>query len=181
MRRDAGRGPPSGSRGSALKHFLWLMVAWWTGGAWVLYFADAPTLVHDLATLHAPFVAYLWIGILTVHDLCARRPHARAGLPLYVPVAAHPGRADRRARAQRHLSLRSRRAARLGEEERRGCARRACRPATASTACNACMSARPASTSATGRNLGCIQCGLCIDACDAVMAKIGRPHAADRL
>jgi cytochrome c oxidase accessory protein FixG len=26
-----------------------------------------------------------------------------------------------------------------------------------------------------GANLGCIQCGLCIDACDAVMAKIGRP------
>src|SRR5947209_8251190 len=29
----------------ALKHFLWIMIAWWTGGAWVLYFADAPTLV----------------------------------------------------------------------------------------------------------------------------------------
>ncbi len=26
-----------------------------------------------------------------------------------------------------------------------------------------------------GPNLGCIQCGLCIDACDAVMAKIDRP------
>ena len=26
-----------------------------------------------------------------------------------------------------------------------------------------------------GPNLGCIQCGLCIDACDAVMQKIGRP------
>jgi len=26
-----------------------------------------------------------------------------------------------------------------------------------------------------GASLGCIQCGLCIDACDAVMAKIGRP------
>ena len=26
-----------------------------------------------------------------------------------------------------------------------------------------------------GPNLGCIQCGLCIDACDAVMSKIGRP------
>ena len=50
----------------ALKHFLWLMVAWWTGGAWVLYFADAPTLVKDLATCEAPFVAYVWIGILTV-------------------------------------------------------------------------------------------------------------------
>ena len=32
-----------------------------------------------------------------------------------------------------------------------------------------------------GANLGCIQCGLCIDACDTVMAKIGRPTAADRL
>jgi len=26
-----------------------------------------------------------------------------------------------------------------------------------------------------GANLGCIQCGLCIDACDAVMAKLGWP------
>ena len=48
-------------------------------------------------------------------------------------------------------------------------------PATASIVCNASMSARPASTSGNGPNLGCIQCGLCIDACDAVMAKIGRP------
>ena len=47
------------------KHTLWLMIAWWTGGAWVLYFADAPTLVKQLATGEAPFVAYLWIGILT--------------------------------------------------------------------------------------------------------------------
>ena len=49
----------------ASKHFVWLMIAWWTGGAWVLYFADAPTLVYNLATFQAPFVAYLWIGILT--------------------------------------------------------------------------------------------------------------------
>ena len=33
-------------RAQGAKHFLWLMVAWWTGGAWVLYFADAPTLVQ---------------------------------------------------------------------------------------------------------------------------------------
>ena len=41
------------------------MVAWWTGGAWVNYFADAPTLVHDLATGQAPVVAYACIGIFT--------------------------------------------------------------------------------------------------------------------
>ena len=47
------------------KHMLWLMVAWWTGGAWVLYFSDAPTLVYELATFQAPAIAYIWIGILT--------------------------------------------------------------------------------------------------------------------
>ena len=37
-----------------LKHSIWLIIAWWTGGAWVLYFADAPTLVRELATLQQP-------------------------------------------------------------------------------------------------------------------------------
>ncbi|MDP8919876.1 MAG: 4Fe-4S binding protein, partial [Pseudomonadota bacterium] len=41
-----------------LKHFIWLMIAWWTGGAWVLYFADAPTLVYELATFQASSLAY---------------------------------------------------------------------------------------------------------------------------
>src|SRR6201990_2796080 len=49
----------------AAKHAIWLFIAWWTGGAWVLYFADAPTLVKELATGEAPLVAYVWIGILT--------------------------------------------------------------------------------------------------------------------
>src|SRR4029079_17796148 len=48
------------------KHATWLTIAWWTGGAWVLYFADAPTLVKELATFEAPLIAYIWIGILTV-------------------------------------------------------------------------------------------------------------------
>jgi hypothetical protein len=40
-----------------------------------------------------------------LHDLCACRSDARAGVRLYVSVAAHPGGAHRRIRAQRHLSL----------------------------------------------------------------------------
>ena len=48
-----------------LKHSIWLMIAWWTGGAWVLYFNDAPTLVKELVTFQAPMIAYIWIGILT--------------------------------------------------------------------------------------------------------------------
>jgi cytochrome c oxidase accessory protein FixG len=84
-----------------LKHFIWLMIAWWTGGAWVLYFADAPTLVYELATFQAPLLAYTWIGILT-----------------FTTVATHPGGADGRVCPQRHLSLRPRRASRIDEEER---------------------------------------------------------------
>ncbi len=48
-----------------LKHSIWLLIAWWTGGAWVLYFNDAPTLVKELITFQAPMIAYIWIGILT--------------------------------------------------------------------------------------------------------------------
>lgn len=66
LRRDAGPWTIERAARFGLKHFLWLMIAWWTGGAWVLYFADAPTLVMDLATLQAPLVAYASIGILTV-------------------------------------------------------------------------------------------------------------------
>ena len=68
---------------TGLKHFLWLMVAWWTGGAWVLYFADAPTLVKDLATFQAPFVAYAWIGILTFTTY-ALAGHMREQVCLYM-------------------------------------------------------------------------------------------------
>ena len=58
-------GSSSASRSCVLKHSIWLMIAWWTGGAWVLYFADAPTLVKELVTFQAPAMAYIWIGILT--------------------------------------------------------------------------------------------------------------------
>ena len=47
------------------KWVVWLLIAVATGGAWVFYFADAPTLAGDLVTLQAPFVAYASIAILT--------------------------------------------------------------------------------------------------------------------
>ena len=113
------------------------MIAWWTGGAWVLYFADAPTLVQGSRDRPGAVRRLCLDRHSDLHDLCARRPHARAGLPLHVPVAAHPGGADRRICAQRHLSLRPRRAARLGQEGRAAARAGRSRPATASIACNA--------------------------------------------
>lgn len=46
-----------------LKHFIWLVIAMATGGAWVFYFADAPTFLPQLFTLEAPFVALSLIHI----------------------------------------------------------------------------------------------------------------------
>lgn len=43
----------------------WLLIALATGGAWVFYFADAPTLLRDLVTLNAHPVAYSTVAILT--------------------------------------------------------------------------------------------------------------------
>ncbi len=44
---------------------IYLFIAFWTGGAWIMYFADAPTLVVDFWTGEAAFVAYATVGILT--------------------------------------------------------------------------------------------------------------------
>ncbi|MCX7567328.1 cytochrome c oxidase accessory protein CcoG [Sulfitobacter sp. F26169L] len=47
------------------KWVVWLVIALATGGAWVFYFADAPTLLVDLVTGQAAAVAYITIAILT--------------------------------------------------------------------------------------------------------------------
>ena len=47
------------------KWIVWLLIAVATGGAWVFYFADAPTLLNQLATLSAHPVAYGTIAVLT--------------------------------------------------------------------------------------------------------------------
>ncbi len=47
------------------KWATWLLISVATGGAWVFYFADAPTLLRDLVTLAAHPVAYSTIAILT--------------------------------------------------------------------------------------------------------------------
>ena len=47
------------------KHAIWLLIGILTGGAWIFYFADAPTLAGDFLTGHADPVAYITVAILT--------------------------------------------------------------------------------------------------------------------
>ena len=48
-----------------LKWSAWLLIGLATGGAWVFYFTDAPTLLRDLFTLTAHPIAYGTIAVLT--------------------------------------------------------------------------------------------------------------------
>jgi len=158
----------------ALKHFLWIMIAWWTGGAWVLYFADAPTLVKDLATFQAPFIAYLWIGILTATTYLFAG-HAREQTCIYmcpwprIQAALTDEWAlnvtYRRDRGEPRMSVKKAEAARVHGELAGDC-----------VDCHQCINVCPTGVDIRhGIQLGCIQCGLCIDACNNVMREIGRP------
>ena len=174
MKNDAGRLTPNLLARKTLKHFLWLMTAWWTGGAWVLYFGDAPTLVRELATLQAPLIAYAWIGILTFttyllagymrEQVCVYMcPWPRIQAALTDEDAFNVSyRFDR---GEPRLSAKKAQAARaLGQ------------PAGDCIDCLQCVAVCPTGVDIRdGASLGCIQCGLCIDACDTVMTKLGRP------
>ncbi|MEH0069114.1 4Fe-4S dicluster domain-containing protein [Pannonibacter sp. Pt2-lr] len=52
------------------KHVVWLGIAAATGGAFVLYFADAPTLLRRLASGEAPLLAYSMVLTLTFTTYC---------------------------------------------------------------------------------------------------------------
>jgi cytochrome c oxidase accessory protein FixG len=156
------------------KHAIWLFIAWWTGGAWVLYFADAPTLVKDLATFQAPVLAYVWIAILTFttyvlaghmrEQVCVYMcpwPRIQAALTdeWALNVTYRNDRGEPRTSSKKAEALRSH-----GQ------------PAGDCVDCNQCVAVCPTGIDIRdGAQLGCIMCGLCIDACDNVMTKVGRP------
>ncbi|MCU4179564.1 cytochrome c oxidase accessory protein CcoG [Bosea sp. BH3] len=159
------------------KHTVWLVIAWWTGGAWVLYFADAPTLVWQLATFTAPISAYVWIAILTfttyalagmmreqVCKFMCPWPRIQAALTDddALNVTYRYDRGEPRVSVKQAQRLRTQ-----GQ------------PAGDCVDCYQCVAVCPVGIDIRdGAQLDCIQCGLCIDACDNVMEKIGRP---DRL
>ena len=174
MQRDVRKWTAGTYARKSLKHVLWPMVAWWTGGAWVLYFSDAPTLVKDLATGQAPLIAYAWIGILTVTTY-ALAGHMREQVCLYmcpwprIQAALTDEYAlnvtYRYDRGEPRCSVKKAEQLRLQGQ-----------PAGDCVDCLQCIHVCPTGVDIRGgANLGCIQCGLCIDACDAIMSKLGRP------
>lgn len=157
----------------AAKHAIWLVIAWGTGGAWVLYYADAPTLVTELVTLRAPATAWMWIGILTLTTY-GLAGHMREQVCIYmcpwprIQAALTDEWAlnvtYRRDRGEPRVSVRKAQARRRHGEAAGDC-----------VDCRQCVAVCPTGIDIRdGAQLGCIMCGLCIDACDDVMNRLGR-------
>lgn len=157
-----------------MKHAIWLLIAWWTGGAWVLYFADAPTLVGQLATFQAPAPAYIAILTLTATTY-GLAGHMREQVCTYmcpwprIQAALTDEHAYnilyRDARGEPRVSAKQAAALRAAGQKAGDC-----------VDCFACVTACPAGIDIRdGLQMDCIQCGLCVDACNTVMGKLGRP------
>jgi len=184
-----------------VKHGIWLMIAVATGGAWIFYFADAPTLARQLFSGEAPFVAYATIGILTAttyvlgglmrEQVCIYMcPWPRIQAAMLDEKSLLVTYKYWRGEPRTHGTKRSAPAARRPEEADPGAE---AQPGIASLValaadpnkltrvgdcidCYACVAVCPTGIDIReGSQIGCITCGLCIDACDDVMEKIGRP------
>lgn len=155
------------------KHLTWLVIGVLTGGAWIFYFADAPTLLKQFVTGQAPMVAYYTAAILTAttyvfgglmrEQVCTYMcPWPRiqgAMLDEYsLVVTYNDWRGEPRSRHAKKVLA-------AGE------------PVGDCVDCNACVAVCPMGIDIRdGQQLECITCALCIDACDGVMDKVGKPR-----
>ncbi|GGA15398.1 cytochrome c oxidase accessory protein CcoG [Neptunicoccus cionae] len=156
------------------KWAIWLGIAMATGGAWVFYFTDAPTLARDLLRFEAHPIAYGTIAVLTAttfvfggflrEQVCIYMcpwPRIQAAMmdPDTITVAYRDWRGEPRGKHRKAVQAED--AAPLGD----------------CIDCMACVNVCPMGIDIRdGQQMECITCALCIDACDDVMDKIGKPR-----
>ncbi len=152
------------------KHIVWLVIAFWTGGAFVLYWHDAPTVAQGWFAGEAPLSAYWFAAILTLttyflagtmrEQVCTYMcpwPRIQAALTdeYALNVTYRYDRGEPRG-AKRKSE---------GWENRGDC-----------IDCDQCVQVCPVGIDIrNGAQLECIHCALCIDACDKMMRQVDRP------
>jgi cytochrome c oxidase accessory protein FixG len=163
---------PSKIARRALKWSIYLVISFWTGGAWIMYFADAPTLVRDFWSGNAAPVAYITVAILTFTTFLLGG-FLREQFCIYMCPwpRIQSAMMDERSLTVTYKDWRG---------EPRGSVKKAQKdPAHFGDCidCLQCVSVCPTGIDIReGPQVGCITCALCIDACDRVMAEVGRPR-----
>ncbi len=153
-----------------LTHSIWLVIGMLTGGAWVFYFNDAPTLLEQIIHFDVPMSVLSWVIALTLstyimagfarEQVCEYMcPYARFQSAMFdkdtLVISYDEERGESRGKHKKGESW----------EGRGHC-----------IDCTACVQVCPVGIDIRdGLQMDCIACGLCIDACDDIMEKIDLP------
>ncbi len=179
QRRKLDKAPLSASKVlvKTSKHLIWLLIGFATGFSFVAWFNDAPSLWRDFFVGEANAAVYITVVLFTLGTyvlagflreqtcfwLC---PYARIQGVMLDKTTVIPTydvkRGEPRGRVKR------------GESE-------ASRTTGDCVDCKQCVAVCPTGIDIRqGQQEGCITCALCIDACDEVMDKVGRPQGLIR-
>jgi len=158
-------------------HALWILLAFWSGLTFTLYWAESRVLFVEFFTAQAPVAAYLTTLILTVTTYLAAGiikdavcvhicPYSRFQSAMFdentsiVSYDTKRGEGDQ-GRAKPIKTLKT-------QEQRQAAGAGDC------VDCNYCVQVCPMGIDIRdGLQIACIHCGLCIDACDNIMDKQG--------
>jgi len=159
------------------KHSIWLVIAALTGISFSIWFVDAYDYWHSLLALDLPMVGwvtlimfiagtYVLAGLLREQVCMWLCPYARIQAVMSDSQTIMPTYDAKRGEPRGKL----RRGTGAAAQERGDC-----------IDCFQCVQVCPTGVDIRqGLQLGCITCGLCLDACDSVMDKVGRPRGLIR-
>ena len=156
----------------AFKWSIYLVIGFWTGGAWIMYFADAPTLVHDFWRGEAAPAAYITAAVLTLTTVTFGG-FMREQICIYMCPwpRIQTAMLDEKSLIVTYKDWRGEKRGSLKKAEKEPDIYGDC------IDCMQCVAVCPTGIDIReGPQIGCITCALCIDACDKVMAEIGRPR-----
>lgn len=152
------------------KHIVWLLIAFLTGGAFILYWHDAPTIARTFFIGEAPMTAYFFAGILTFTTYALAGTMREQVCTYLCPWPRIQGAlTDEHALNVTYRHDRGEPRGLLRKDEgfdgRGDC-----------IDCKQCVQVCPMGIDIRdGAQLECIHCALCIDACDDIMRKVDRP------
>ena len=168
MKRDRGPWTRDKLIRKAAKHWVWFWIAFWTGGAWIMYYVDAPTVVGEFWFLRASPEVYALTFLFTATTyLLAGWAREQVCTYMCPWPRFQSAMLDEQSIIVTYQGWRG--------EPREGGRRLAVKEAAGDCIdCDACVNVCPTGVDIReGVQLGCINCGLCIDACNHVMEKTG--------
>ena len=162
----------------SIKHFIWMLISLLTGISFSIWFVDAYDYWNKLVHLQLPLVGWvtlatLFFGTYILAALLREQvcmwmcPYARIQGVMTDSQTILPVYDFRRGEPRGKLHRKA--------GEGGGAAQGDC------IDCFQCVQVCPTGVDIRdGQQLGCITCGLCLDACDSIMDKVGKPRGLIR-